>query len=557
MGNKGFTLTELLAVILILSLLSIITSATIINVVNNSKKEISEVQMDLIKSSIELWESDNKDQMPNDGECKYITLKTLKDYGILDQNIVDAMTNKQIDSNLKIKITSHKNDIGNLVSSYEVNPQILYGCVSIDAYIDESGANVPKLMDSLTPVIYEDGSWKVADETKKWYDYDNQEWANAVILKDGVSKNVGTLLTVPEEENDFESSDILAMFVWIPRFEYKINENTKGTKSTCVNLDEEYDCYLTPGKIEVNFISKNEDKATEGYIIHPGFTFGSDVLSGIWVGKFETSHETLSSSTTNDNLECTDMKCDNASGLRIIPNVASLRKNNIANFFYASRNMKNVTEFNIDSSKTDTHMMKNSEWGAVSYLAQSIYGKYGNSSYQGENKEIFKNDSSRYLTGKSSGKPSESGSKAKGTYSYNEEYTGTGASTTGNIYGIYDMSGGAYEYVMAVYNSTIKSSGFDSAFFSNEDNLKYYDLYTNEDVSIACNNKKCFGQALNETEHWYSDNSIFVSSKYPWLRRGEYSVQDIIAGIFSFNYSTGYAIGSDSFRIVLAPILGY
>ena len=37
---------------------------------------------------------------------------------------------------------------------------------------------------------------------------------------------------------------------------------------------------------------------------------------------------------------------------------------------------------------------------------------------------------------------------------------GVGASTTGTIYGVYDMSGGAWEYVMGNYNDIAASSGF-------------------------------------------------------------------------------------------------
>ena len=45
--------------------------------------------------------------------------------------------------------------------------------------------------------------------------------------------------------------------------------------------------------------------------------------------------------------------------------------------------------FGIKSSITDTHMMKNSEWGAVAYLSQSKYGKYGNLDYEGREKEVY------------------------------------------------------------------------------------------------------------------------------------------------------------------------
>ena len=51
----------------------------------------------------------------------------------------------------------------------------------------EEGPNKPKPPLGLVPVVYDDKKemWKITSETDPdWYDYDNQKWANAVILKD-------------------------------------------------------------------------------------------------------------------------------------------------------------------------------------------------------------------------------------------------------------------------------------------------------------------------------------------------------------------------------------
>lgn len=88
--------------------------------------------------------------------------------------------------------------------------------------------------------------------------------------------------------------------------------------------------------------------------------------------------------------------------------------------------------------------MKNSEWGAVAYLTQSAYGRNGN--------EIAINQCSNYYTGAGPGKDNNTYAYNKNTfendYAWNTEQ-GKLASTTGNIYGIYDMAGGAWEYVAA------------------------------------------------------------------------------------------------------------
>ena len=104
----------------------------------------------------------------------------------------------------------------------------------------------------------------------------------------------------------------------------------------------------------------------------------------------------------------------------------------------------------------NTHMIKNMEWGAVTYLSHSKYG----TCTDGTCVEIVQNKNSSYYTG-------------GGTS--NAYKTNVTQSTTGNIYGVYDMSGGAWEYVMGnmVNNSgTFYSS---SAGFSVSPASKYYD----------------------------------------------------------------------------------
>ena len=86
-------------------------------------------------------------------------------------------------------------------------------------------------------------------------------------------------------------------------------------------------------------------------------------------------------------------------------------------------------------NQSDSHMMKNIEWGAVAYLKQSNYG-LGIT-------DITINSNNSYTGG-------GSGTSYK---------TNIGQSTSGNITGVYDMSGGAYEYVMGNYVKTNGSSG--------------------------------------------------------------------------------------------------
>ena len=402
---------------------------------------------------------------------------------------------------------------------------------STDPYVigtntkDTSGANTPVLASNMIPVYYDDlkNVWKCADKDNKdiatrWYNYDYKIWANAVTINysDSSIKNRyfnsdGILKIKPGDE--VLMADITTMLVWIPRFNATTPSNYNGGTQA------------KPNAIDVTFVKPNE---TALY----AFTFGNKELSGFWYGKFETSHTTLASSSTANNLGCTNETCSNANGIIIKPNVTSLRYNNISNFFYASRSMEQPNNsFGFVSTEVDTHMSKNNEWGAVAYLTQSIYGRCADST---SCSEIGINNNSSYKTGY--GAPAGSTSSAtNGAYNTT---LGKGASTTKNIYGIYDMSGGAQEYVMGVYSNEKGNSGFSSL-----PEEKYYNNYTGSSYTE---------HALTETAGWYSDYARFVNSGDPWFRRGGGYDGSASSGVFHFNYSSGYLQSYSSSRLVIS-----
>ena len=413
-----------------------------------------------------------------------------------------------------------------------------------EASLDTSGANAPLLASNMIPVYYDETNktWKKADASNgnsnyQWYSYESSGdkkgmWANAVTVtgtnrQTYLNANPGTVIPM---------TDINTMWVWIPRFNAVTPSNYNGgTKEK-------------PNAIDVTFVKPNETAID-------AFTFGTKQLSGFWYGKFETSHSTLTSSTTANNLGCTNETCSNANGIIIKPNVVSLRRNNSSNFFYASRSMEQPNNsFGFVSSEVDTHVSKNNEWGAVAYLTQSIYGRCTNSTTC---TEVGINNNSSYITGY--GAPAGSGSSiTNGAYNTT---IGKDASTTGTIYGIYDMSGGANECVMGVladtngkprsgYSSS-SNSGFTGTLNNGRTytgitfpNSKYYNLYT-DDSSYTCH-------ALIETKNWYNDRYILVSSDYPWFVRGGYYNDNMNTGVFSFSSGSCGSYSNSSSRLVIS-----
>ena len=378
--------------------------------------------------------------------------------------------------------------------------------------LDTSGANKPVLASNMIPVHYDEANsvWKKADKNNsqkdyRWYSYSSTGeykgmWANAVTVKEAnrqtyLNATPGTTISM---------DDINTMWVWIPRFNAVTPSNYNGGTQA------------KPNAIDVTFVKQNETAID-------AFTFGNKELSGFWYGKFEIGGSLASS--------CTNETC-NVSNIVVKPNVSSLRSQKVSSFFYASRSMEQAgNSFGFVNSEVDTHMSKNNEWGAVAYLTQSIYGRCTSSTTC---TEVGINNNSGYITGY--GAPAGSSSSVtNGTYN---TALGKDASTTGTIYGIYDMSGGAYEYVMGVYNNAKSSSGFNSL-----PDEKYYNNYTGSSYT---------GHALTETKRWYGDNDGFVSASYPWFARGGYYGAGGVTGVFYFSSHDGNYINSHSSHLVIS-----
>lgn len=303
--------------------------------------------------------------------------------------------------------------------------------------------NEPMLAEGMIPVYYDENNngWYKADNkntyNSEWYDYADGKWANVVTIKNDKRKfyeesSVGTKILL---------EDINSMWVWIPRFNYTLNNND----------------------IIINFVKENEEA-------YSAFNFNKQELPGFWISKYEAGIDENSScikTTLSKNCNNTNNK------LYFIPNYLFMNRITMANLFYTIRKMElngNIYGFKGagnklnndgtikgDINNMDVHMIKNSEWQAVALLSDSKYGKSGNNNFKDEEKIIYNNNS--IYTGKSFYQDK--------LYDYNIKLTGEGASTTGNVTGVYDMAGGKREYVMInndkldIFNKK-SNSGFTS-----------------------------------------------------------------------------------------------
>ena len=126
--NLGFTLVELLAVIVILALLLLVTATAVSSQFKNSKDELYDKQLENIKLAASMWGSDNKSILNNINECTSISLGYLKDSGYVDANIKNTYTGELFEDNkIFVNITKEENRL-----KYEVFDDSTKACSTID-----------------------------------------------------------------------------------------------------------------------------------------------------------------------------------------------------------------------------------------------------------------------------------------------------------------------------------------------------------------------------------------------------------------------------------------
>ena len=516
--------------------------------ITSDEKEVLEptIYGDLLQTSIDVGENTEKtlyqttvDSNTSNYEKKYrlrIWIDENTDFSGVEQedgSMVYPYNNKTF----TVTVNVYSQD--NIVMNRDYSESILNG-------------TDPVLKDNLVPiVIASDGTVSKADIKKKWYKYENKEWANAVILKDeSITYNNGD--TIPE-------SNIESYFVWIPRYKYQIFDEGNYTGLTSIQ-----------NKVQtINVVFENKDTApsngtTKGtWLTHPAFT--SFDSNGFWIGKFETGYDGATSTSA------AQVNSVDTSKIIIKPNVYSWRNITVGNMF------KNSYDYN---RNLDSHMMKNTEWGCVAYLQHSIYGSQAS---------VRINSNEAFITGYAStteptlgyngasidGNRHESTSLGvDGTYTVNYLNSKSSvASTTGNKSGIYDMAGGSWEYV-AGYTTGATKVGGDSGitslypdFFTNSTYTKYWDKYTS--TTNTQFNNRILGDATGEMgpfgnekdpdsgtrqkSSWYGDFANFAFSSLPWFSRGCYWYYGTESGAFAFGSNSGTTNTLYSFRIVLTP----
>ncbi len=596
---KGVTLVALVITIIILLILAGISIQVITNtgLFEKAKEARKQNEISNIKEQIQL-ELYAK-QSEKAGEITEYDLRSIiEKYGTVNYE----------DNKTTIKGITTKNGYEISISDIYTGELSEEKLVADGTWQDTKKVNSPELLTGMTPIKFtepEDNKEGTTVQTtytdENWYNYSEKKWANAE-TKDG------------------------SMWVWIPRYAYRINSSTQ----TCdivflIGTTDNY--YDAEGKLQTAKRQTKKDETidtTTGYTVHPAFTDESNIgfanggwdkeLSGIWVAKFEAGYAGGNNNAKKESSEVkyiqsiiygsaeetgtgkegnmnarnwidgeygstkTEIKYPTFQGLTYSMNY--INHNDAFNISRALTGRNNIYGFN--SENTDSHLMKNSEWGAIAYLSQSKYGLNGTNIYI-NNVTLNNSTKSVYaVTGCSSASSADADAiettieklnarTETNAYVWTQK-NGTKASSTGTIYGIYDLSGGAWDRTAGLVVNGNGNLNYGSSLLNNgkidSTSTKYVTVYPSNDskienVNTASSknyeiNTQIYGDAIRETStagigqnSWYSDYSNFVGYYSPFFVRGGALWNGSDAGLFYFNRHAGASDYRAGFRSVL------
>src|SRR5574344_878420 len=182
-NKRGFTLVELLGVIVILAVCSSDLIPTVTGIIKKNKEKAYNATVATIIDASKKWSSDNSSMVSDTGDS-YVRLATLTE-GYIDQDeLINPITNNTMDGCVKI---SHSDTYNQYEYSYETKdecPNFILDVVLTSFPELEVGDNGCKTFDSTKNYSYMGGCYLKGAQTKNYLWYSGFLWRIMGVNKD-------------------------------------------------------------------------------------------------------------------------------------------------------------------------------------------------------------------------------------------------------------------------------------------------------------------------------------------------------------------------------------
>lgn len=111
--KKGFTLAELIGVLVVLALIGMIAIPTVTKVIKSNKSNICVIQFNNILEEAKSWASDNIEKLPTtvDDDPVTISFSDLVKYGYSEDKLIDPITKEEFSSDWAVVISKNINKL--------------------------------------------------------------------------------------------------------------------------------------------------------------------------------------------------------------------------------------------------------------------------------------------------------------------------------------------------------------------------------------------------------------------------------------------------------------
>ncbi len=110
MNRKGFTLIEIMAVIIILSVIALVAFPAIESNIRYSREETYKVQLKQICKGGKDWGLNNIKSLNDDETPTVVSLGTLQKEGYVEYDIKNPLTGEYFEESVMVNIFRHNND---------------------------------------------------------------------------------------------------------------------------------------------------------------------------------------------------------------------------------------------------------------------------------------------------------------------------------------------------------------------------------------------------------------------------------------------------------------
>ena len=362
--KKGFTLVEVIAVVVILGLISLLAIPPVLNSITKTKGKISEAGKKLVEDASQLYVSQNSYKYGlYDGNTYCLTIGDLSKNNFLPNTVYDPVTNNEISSDKAIEVTVSQNNY-HFEMKDNCEQKLLYGpLIMLLLNQHQEGATTGLVKDESNPnLYYYKGTNEEVANNHLWYgghhwrviEFDTEANTITLISQQPLTaiQPASTVWTTEEEYNSSYINSWLNDYFWNSLDSSIQNNILDNTFNIGIYGETEEEQNVG----EITTIKKVGLLDAEQYLRAGGADSFLDIKDYFWLGNIHSSSD-IHHVSNDGNINYSSFS--DAYGIRIVIKISDL--------IIAGGNGSLVDNYRVLDKATNTNQVQIGEYVNVPY----------------------------------------------------------------------------------------------------------------------------------------------------------------------------------------------